>query len=114
MAEQHSAPEQAAAGKSHGGLGGGYKVIVYEMENFQGKRCELSAECPNLTESLLEKVGSIQVESGPWLAFERRAFRGEQYVLEKGDYPRWDAWSNSHRGDSLLSLRPLQIVGWLR
>lgn len=26
MAEQHSAPEQAAAGKSHGGLGGGYKV----------------------------------------------------------------------------------------
>lgn len=26
MAEQHSTPEQAAAGKSHGGLGGGYKV----------------------------------------------------------------------------------------
>lgn len=26
MAEQHSAPEQAAAGKSHGGLGGAYKV----------------------------------------------------------------------------------------
>uniref|UniRef100_A0AAA9SH43 Beta-crystallin B3 n=3 Tax=Bos TaxID=9903 RepID=A0AAA9SH43_BOVIN len=114
MAEQHSTPEQAAAGKSHGGLGGSYKVIVYEMENFQGKRCELTAECPNLTESLLEKVGSIQVESGPWLAFERRAFRGEQYVLEKGDYPRWDAWSNSHHSDSLLSLRPLHIVGWLR
>uniref|UniRef100_A0A4W2EGW6 Beta-crystallin B3 n=1 Tax=Bos indicus x Bos taurus TaxID=30522 RepID=A0A4W2EGW6_BOBOX len=111
MAEQHSTPEQAAAGKSHGGLGGSYKVIVYEMENFQGKRCELTAECPNLTESLLEKVGSIQVESGPWLAFERRAFRGEQYVLEKGDYPRWDAWSNSHHSDSLLSLRPLHIDG---
>lgn len=42
-----------------------FQVIVYEMENFQGKRCELSTECPNLTESLLEKVGSIQVESGP-------------------------------------------------
>ncbi|XP_065760575.1 beta-crystallin B3 [Muntiacus reevesi] len=81
------------------------------MENFQGKRCELTAECPNLTESLLEKVGSIQVESGPWLAFERRAFRGEQYVLEKGDYPRWDAWSNSHHSDSLLSVRPLHIDG---
>lgn len=26
MAEQHSTPEQAAAGKSHGGLGGSYKV----------------------------------------------------------------------------------------
>lgn len=41
------------------------QVTVYELENFQGKRCELSAECPNLTDSLLEKVGSIQVESGP-------------------------------------------------
>ncbi|ERE76446.1 beta-adrenergic receptor kinase 1 isoform 1 [Cricetulus griseus] len=70
MAEQHSTPEQAAAGKSHGGLGGSYKVTVYELENFQGKRCELSAECPNLTDSLLEKVGSIQVESGPILALD--------------------------------------------
>eukprot|EP00074_Homo_sapiens_P103769 XP_016884088.1 beta-crystallin B3 isoform X2 [Homo sapiens] len=113
MAEQHGAPEQAAAGKSHGDLGGSYKVILYELENFQGKRCELSAECPSLTDSLLEKVGSIQVESGPWLAFESRAFRGEQFVLEKGDYPRWDAWSNSRDSDSLLSLRPLNIVGWL-
>lgn len=42
-----------------------FQVTVYEMENFQGKRCELSTECPNLTDSLLEKVGSIQVESGP-------------------------------------------------
>lgn len=31
-------------------------------------------------------------------------------MLEKGDYPRWDAWSNSHHSDSLLSLRPLHIV----
>lgn len=45
-----------------------------------------------------------------WLAFERRAFRGEQFVLEKGDYPRWDAWSSSRRNDILLSLRPLHIV----
>lgn len=27
MAEQHGVPEQAAAGKSHGGLGGSYKVL---------------------------------------------------------------------------------------
>uniref|UniRef100_A0A8C6QDL0 Beta-crystallin B3 n=1 Tax=Nannospalax galili TaxID=1026970 RepID=A0A8C6QDL0_NANGA len=119
MAAQLSAPEQAAASKSHGGLGGSYEVTVYELENFQGKRCELSAECPNLTDSLLEKVGSIQVESGPsrggpvlsscrWLAFVCRAFRGEQFVLEKRDYPCWDAWSSSRRhNDILLSLRPL-------
>ena len=45
-----------------------------------------------------------------WLGFERQAFAGEQFVLEKGDYPRWDSWSNSHNSDSLMSIRPLQIV----
>jgi hypothetical protein len=40
-------------------------VTVFEQENFQGRRCELSAECPNLTDTLLDKVGSVQVESGP-------------------------------------------------
>lgn len=44
------------------------------------------------------------------MGFERQAFAGEQFVLEKGDYPRWDSWSNSHNSDSLMSLRPLQIV----
>lgn len=52
-----------------------------------------------------------------WLGFERQAYAGEQFVLEKGDYPRWDSWSNSHSSDSLMSIRPLQIVsravlGW--
>lgn len=41
------------------------QVTVFEQENFQGRRCELSAECPNLTDTLLDKVGSVQVESGP-------------------------------------------------
>lgn len=45
-----------------------------------------------------------------WLGFERQAYAGEQFVLEKGDYPRWDSWSNSHNSDSLMSVRPLQIV----
>lgn len=31
-------------------------------------------------------------------------------MLEKGDYPRWDSWSNSHSSDSLLSVRPLLVV----
>ncbi|XP_028905316.1 beta-crystallin B3 [Ornithorhynchus anatinus] len=111
MTEQQSVPQQAAAGKAHGGLGGSFKITVFELENFQGKRYDLTRECPNLTEDRLEKVGSIQVEQGPWLGFECHDFRGERFVLEKGDYPRWDAWSNSHRSDSLLSLRPLHVDG---
>lgn len=61
--------------------------------------------------SLLSHTSGDPVPSSlRWLAFERRAFRGEQFVLEKGDYPRWDAWSSSRRNDILLSLRPLHIV----
>ncbi|XP_071619274.1 beta-crystallin B3 isoform X1 [Heliangelus exortis] len=109
MTEQQSPPEQMATGEGTGERGGTYKITIYELENFQGKKCELTEELPNITEKELEKVGSIQVESGPWLGFERQAFSGEQFVLEKGDYPRWDSWSNSHNSDSLMSIRPLQI-----
>ncbi|XP_010580355.1 PREDICTED: beta-crystallin B3 isoform X2 [Haliaeetus leucocephalus] len=109
MTEQQSPPEQMATGEGAGERGGNYKITIYELENFQGKKCELTEELPNITEKELEKVGSIQVESGPWLGFERQAFAGEQFVLEKGDYPRWDSWSNSHNSDSLMSIRPLQI-----
>ncbi|XP_068767802.1 beta-crystallin B3 isoform X2 [Struthio camelus] len=110
MTEQQSPPEQMATGEGAGERGGNYKLTIYELENFQGKRCELTEELPNIAEKALEKVGSIQVESGPWLGFERQAFAGEQFVLEKGDYPRWDSWSSSRSSDSLMSIRPLQIV----
>ncbi|XP_006259885.2 beta-crystallin B3 isoform X2 [Alligator mississippiensis] len=109
MTDQPSPPEQMATGDSFGGRTGTFKITVYELENFQGRKLVLTEETPNVTEKALEKVGSIQVESGPWLGFERQAFAGEQYVLEKGDYPRWDAWSNSHSSDRLMSIRPLGI-----
>uniref|UniRef100_A0A8C0GIL9 Beta-crystallin B3 n=1 Tax=Chelonoidis abingdonii TaxID=106734 RepID=A0A8C0GIL9_CHEAB len=95
------------------------QITIFELENFQGKKQELTEESPNVTEEALEKVGSIQVESGPWLGFERQAFCGEQFVLEKGAYPRWDSWSNSHSSDSLMSLgrsgraRGEQLVCWM-
>ncbi|KAH0625666.1 hypothetical protein JD844_015260 [Phrynosoma platyrhinos] len=112
--EQHSPPEEMATAESLEESGPNYKVTLYEMENFQGRKFELTDESPNVTEKELDKVGSIQVEAGPWIGFERQSFSGEQFVLEKGDYPRWDSWSNSHASDSLLSLRPLLIMGRVR
>uniref|UniRef100_A0A452GEY2 Beta-crystallin B3 n=1 Tax=Gopherus agassizii TaxID=38772 RepID=A0A452GEY2_9SAUR len=109
MTEPQSPPEPMAAGEHLGERGGNYKITIFELENFQGKKRELTEESPNVTEEALEKVGSIQVESGPWLGFERQAFCGEQFVLEKGAYPRWDSWSNSQSSDSLMSVRPLLI-----
>jgi len=32
------------------------------------------------------------------------------FVLEKGEYPRWDTWSSSYRSDRLMSFRPIKMV----
>lgn len=45
-----------------------------------------------------------------WVAFEQSNFRGEMFVLEKGEYPRWDTWSSSYRSDRLMSFRPIRMV----
>ncbi|PWA21992.1 hypothetical protein CCH79_00021134, partial [Gambusia affinis] len=86
------------------------QVVVFEFENFQGCKAEFSSECKHVTEKGLEKVGSLIVDSGPWVGYDRHGFTGEQFVLEKGEYPRWDTWTNSQRSFSLLSLRPLKVV----
>lgn len=87
MTEQQSATEPLAAGKSQGGAGATYKVrscfqpgssasraegpppllqvLLFEFENFQGCKEEFSAECKDVTDSGLKKVGSVIVESGP-------------------------------------------------
>lgn len=45
-----------------------------------------------------------------FVAFEQTNFRGEMFILEKGEYPRWDTWSNSYRSDCLMSFRPISMV----
>lgn len=41
------------------------QVLLFEFENFQGCKGEFSAECKDVTDSSLKKVGSVIVESGP-------------------------------------------------
>ncbi|XP_029777461.1 beta-crystallin B1 [Suricata suricatta] len=89
---------------------GNYKLVVFEQENFQGRRVEFSGECSNLGEHGFDRVRSLIVTSGPWVAFEQSNFRGEMFVLEKGEYPRWDTWSSSYRSDRLMSFRPIKMV----
>lgn len=45
-----------------------------------------------------------------WVGYERHGFTGEQFILEKGEYPRWDTWTNNQSSYTLLSLRPLKVV----
>ncbi|XP_032874000.1 beta-crystallin B1-like [Amblyraja radiata] len=86
---------------------GSYKIFIYERENFQGRCREFTGECMNLCEAGFEQVGSIRVDCGPWVAYERSNFCGEMFTLEKGEYPRWDSWSNSRQNYYIMSFRPV-------
>ncbi|XP_062408506.1 crystallin, beta B1, like 3 isoform X1 [Sardina pilchardus] len=86
-----------------------YTIYLYEFENFQGRRMELTNENRNLCEKGLDRIGSIRVECGPWVGYEQQNLTGEMFMLEKGEYPRWDTWSNSYRCDRLMSIRPVRM-----
>ncbi|XP_067253338.1 beta/gamma crystallin domain-containing protein 3 isoform X2 [Chanodichthys erythropterus] len=53
----------------------------------------------------LQEADGISVKSGAWVAYSRRCFTGEQYVLEKGQYPGLLPWADGRR--SAQSLRPI-------
>ncbi|KAF1388949.1 hypothetical protein PFLUV_G00068230 [Perca fluviatilis] len=86
-----------------------FKLVIYEQENFQGRCHELTGPCNNLQEAGVEKVGSILVLCGPWVGYEQNNCKGEQYVFEKGEYPRWDSWTNSRRSDTIVAFRPIKV-----
>ncbi|XP_060902430.1 crystallin, beta B1, like 3 [Labrus mixtus] len=95
---------------SHSAIGlRNHKIYLYEYENFQGRRMDLFGECRNLCEKGFDKIGSIRVESGPWVGYEQQNLTGEMFILEKGEYPRWDTWSNSYRCDRFMSVRPVKM-----
>ncbi|XP_044142639.1 beta-crystallin B1-like [Bufo gargarizans] len=95
---------------SHTALGlQNYKLICYEYENFQGHKVEFSSECRNLCDRGFDNVKSIRIECGPWVAYEQKDFTGEMFILEKGEYPRWDSWSNCFRADRIMSFRPVRM-----
>lgn len=45
-----------------------------------------------------------------WVGYEQQNMTGEMFMLEKGEYPRWDTWSNSYRCDRIMSVRPVRMV----
>uniref|UniRef100_A0A7M4FXQ9 Beta-crystallin A4 n=1 Tax=Crocodylus porosus TaxID=8502 RepID=A0A7M4FXQ9_CROPO len=44
-----------------------------------------------------------------WVGFEHGGFQGQQFVLERGEYPSWEAWSgsNAYHVERMNSFRPL-------
>ncbi|KAM3864534.1 LOW QUALITY PROTEIN: crystallin, beta B1, like 2 [Diretmus argenteus] len=90
-------------------MGMGYKMCVFDQENFQGRCVEIGSECMNVCDMGMDKVRSLRVDCGPFVGFEQMNFCGEMFILEKGEYPRWDSWSNCQKNDYLLSFRPVRM-----
>ncbi|GAB5580717.1 beta-crystallin A3 [Prionailurus iriomotensis] len=97
---------------------GPWKITIYDQENFQGKRMEFTSSCPNVSERSFDNVRSLKVECGAkkpiglrisWVGYEHTSFCGQQFILERGEYPRWDAWSgsNAYHIERLMSFRPI-------
>ncbi|XP_035803351.1 crystallin, beta B1, like 2 [Amphiprion ocellaris] len=86
-----------------------YKMCVFDQENFQGRMIEITNECMNVCDMGMDKVRSLRVDCGPFVGFEQMNFCGEMFILEKGEYPRWDSWSNCQKNDYLLSFRPVRM-----
>ncbi|XP_074743234.1 beta-crystallin B1 isoform X2 [Strix uralensis] len=87
-----------------------FRIVVFDQENFQGRQMEFTSECLNLGDRGFDRVRSVIVTSGPWVAYEQANMRGEMFILEKGEYPRWDTWSSSYRSDCFMSMRPIKMV----
>ncbi|XP_070372402.1 beta-crystallin A4 isoform X2 [Equus asinus] len=98
-----------SAGPRSGLFSGSISIAVWDEEGFQGRRHEFTAECPSVLELGFETVRSLKVLSGAWVGFEHAGFRGQQYVLERGEYPSWDAWSGNtaYPAERLTSFRPV-------
>ncbi|XP_023701164.1 beta-crystallin B1-like [Paramormyrops kingsleyae] len=84
-------------------------MCIFDQENFQGRCMEITGECMSVCQAGFDRVRSLRVHCGPFVGYEQMNFCGEMYVLEKGEYPRWDCWSNSYRNEFLMSFRPIRM-----
>lgn len=74
-----------------------------------GRKLEVFGDCDNFQDrGFMNRVNSVRVESGAWVCFDHPDFRGQQFVLEHGDYPDFYLW-NRHN-DHMGSCRPVGMV----
>ncbi|XP_005087287.1 gamma-crystallin N [Mesocricetus auratus] len=86
------------------------KITLYEGKHFTGQKLEVFGNCDNFQDrGFMNRVNSIRVESGAWVCFDHPDFRGQQFILEHGDYPEFFRW-NGHN-DHMGSCRPVGMHG---
>ncbi|XP_070262151.1 very large A-kinase anchor protein isoform X1 [Myotis yumanensis] len=87
------------------------KVIIYEKPHFHGQAKEFSEHIDSVPNFLkndeeFHGIGSIRVIGGVWVAYEKEHFKGQQFLLEEGDYEDRNAYGAL--SGPILSFRYLQ------
>uniref|UniRef100_A0A4W5PTW0 Beta/gamma crystallin 'Greek key' domain-containing protein n=1 Tax=Hucho hucho TaxID=62062 RepID=A0A4W5PTW0_9TELE len=68
--------------------------MLYERPDFGGQMVEWAEDCPSVYEAFkFREVYSCMVTHGAWAFYELPNYRGRQYFLERGEYPRHTDWS---------------------
>uniref|UniRef100_A0A8D2B181 Crystallin beta-gamma domain containing 1 n=1 Tax=Sciurus vulgaris TaxID=55149 RepID=A0A8D2B181_SCIVU len=79
-------------------------IILFERENFKGKKIELNAETVNLQSlGFNTQIRSVQVIGGIWITYEYGNYRGRQFLLSPAEVPSWYEFSGCRQ---IGSLRP--------
>ncbi|XP_043856634.1 beta/gamma crystallin domain-containing protein 1 [Dromiciops gliroides] len=79
-------------------------IVLFEREDFKGKKIELSEEVVNLRFlGFNTQIRSIQVIGGIWVTYEYSNYRGRQILLSPADVPNWYEFSGCRQ---IGSLRP--------
>ncbi|KAK6327338.1 hypothetical protein J4Q44_G00029830 [Coregonus suidteri] len=55
--------------------------------------------------AFMYSAGSIKVQGGCWVGYEKEGFRGHQYLLEEGEYHDWRVW-----GGCDAELRSVRVI----
>ncbi|XP_007951963.1 very large A-kinase anchor protein [Orycteropus afer afer] len=87
------------------------KVIIYEKAHFFGQAKDFSEHIDSVPNFLrndedFHGVGSIRVIGGVWVAYEKEHFKGQQFLLEEGDFE--DSNACGALSGPILSFRYLQ------
>uniref|UniRef100_A0A674AR37 GTP-binding protein Rheb n=1 Tax=Salmo trutta TaxID=8032 RepID=A0A674AR37_SALTR len=86
------------------------QITFYEGKCFTGRQLEVRGDCDNFQDrGFMNRVNSIRVESGAFCCFDHPDFKGQQYILEHGEYPEFQRW-NSHN-DHMGSCKPIKMHG---
>ncbi|XP_006881239.1 PREDICTED: absent in melanoma 1 protein [Elephantulus edwardii] len=90
-------------------------IILFEREDFKGKKIELNAETINLRFlGFNTQIRSVQVIGGIWVTYEYGNYRGRQFLLSPAEIPNWYEFSGCRQIGSLRPFAQKRIYFRLR